>query len=822
MTKEKNKIMIGLLLIAFVICMLIAIIPQNVYAETDSSGCEEETSFTCDATIDDNFDEGSVLVLMEKSESEVNKNHSQKFADIDNIEKITDLTYVKSGCSTEYLDLSNFHQILKIDLLVSSKQNVLEMIEEIEKIPGVLYADVNTIYETESTEAEEENLSEEDLWGLYGNYGVHRDEAWNYTTGSSAVKVGILDSGIADHPDLEGKVTLGYDMINGDQVTNDDNVGHGTNVAGIIASSVVGINQDVQLVPFQVTVNNTVTSSTLAVAIVMASMQNIEILNYSAGHIGSIDTILTAALGIYKGLFVCSAGNESNDNDTNQHFPSNFSLGQDFSDRVISVGALSKNGTKTEKSNYGSTTVSVFAPGENIYTTGTNEDYVITGGTSMASAYVSGVAALLFAAYKQTPNTMSLKEQAISIKSIIVDNVTRNSNLNSYCVAKGQVNALKCLENMNVKDTIMDIGYEGSEYKWQGQIDMSYDKIHANKLISQDTYEIKEGTTIKFDLKNNESYNAIYSINGSVEYSLTNSSNVEVRTHTSTVNVNILNEVTINDGTFSIDTVLLANGTYTLTIESNFSRDKWSCSDTAQLTFIINQSSCVAEGSMITLDDGSQKAVEDLTGEERLLVWNMFTGEFDSAPILFIDSDSESYYEVINLYFSDGTTVKVISEHAFWDVNLNEYVFLRSDAAQYIGHWFNKQTVDGNGNMGYTEVQLTNVVVQQEYTSAWSPVTYGHLCYYVNGMLSMPGATTGLINIFEVDSDTMAIDQEAYLEDVEEYGLFTYEEFNALCSIPEAVFNAFGGQYLKVSLGKGLITWEELENLIARYSEFWN
>ena len=237
---------------------------------------------------------------------------------------------------------------------------------------------------------------------------------------------------------------------------------------------------------------------------------------------------------------------------------------------------------------------------------------------------------------------------------------------------------------------------------------------------------------------------------------------------------------------------------------------------------IYEKDSCVAEGTMITLADGSQKAVEDLTGDEELLVWNMLTGEFDSAPIVFIDSEPERYYEVINLYFSDGTTVKVISEHAFWDINLNKYVYLRSDAAQYIGHWFNKQTIDENGNMVYTEVQLTNVVVQQEYTSAWSPVTYGHLCYYVNGMLSMPGGITGLINIFEVDPETMTIDQEAYLEDVEEYGLFTYEEFNALCPIPEAVFNAFGGQYLKVSLGKGLITWEELVNLISRYSEFWN
>lgn len=234
------------------------------------------------------------------------------------------------------------------------------------------------------------------------------------------------------------------------------------------------------------------------------------------------------------------------------------------------------------------------------------------------------------------------------------------------------------------------------------------------------------------------------------------------------------------------------------------------------------EKACVASGTLITLADGTQKAVEELTGEEELLVWNMFTGEFDSAPILFIDSDPERYYEVVNLYFSDGTTNKVISEHAFWDIDLNKYVFLRNDAAQYIGHWFNKQTVDESGNMINTEVQLINVVVQEEYTTAWSPVTYGYLCYYVNGMLSMPGATTGLINIFEVDAETMTINQEAYLEDVEEYGLFTYEEFNAICPVPEIIFEAFGGQYLKVSLGKGLITWDELETLIARYAEFWD
>ena len=228
-------------------------------------------------------------------------------------------------------------------------------------------------------------------------------------------------------------------------------------------------------------------------------------------------------------------------------------------------------------------------------------------------------------------------------------------------------------------------------------------------------------------------------------------------------------------------------------------------------------SSCVTEGTLITLSDGSQKAVQNLDGSERLLVWNLYTGTFDVAPILFIDSDPERIYEVINLYFSDGTNVKVISEHAFWDFNLNKYVFLRNDAEKYIGHWFNKQ---GSGEFSWEKVQLIDVKITKEVTTAWSPVTYGHLCYYVNGMLSMPGATEGLINIFEVDSETLKIDETLMQADIEQYGLFTYEEFAEIYPITEEIFEAFNGQYLKISVGKGLITMEEIGELINHYADF--
>ena len=225
--------------------------------------------------------------------------------------------------------------------------------------------------------------------------------------------------------------------------------------------------------------------------------------------------------------------------------------------------------------------------------------------------------------------------------------------------------------------------------------------------------------------------------------------------------------------------------------------------------------SCITPDTLITLADGSQVRVDSLTGDEMLLVWNMETGMLDKAPIMFVDSDPEAEYEVIKLYFSDGTEVKVIYEHGFWDYDLNKYVYLDRYAADYIGHTFAKQNGDS-----LERVTLVDVVIENEVTTAWSPVTVGHLCYFVNGMLSMPGGVGGLFNIFEVDPETMTYDYEQLWQDIETYGLYTYEELNAICPLSEDMFNAAGGAYLKISIGKGNLTEEELIYMIERYSKF--
>jgi hypothetical protein len=63
-------------------------------------------------------------------------------------------------------------------------------------------------------------------------------------------------------------------------------------------------------------------------------------------------------------------------------------------------------------------------------------------------------------------------------------------------------------------------------------------------------------------------------------------------------------------------------------------------------------------------------------------------------------------------------------------------------------------------------------------------------------------------------------DFEAMEKDIETYGLYTYEEMSELVELPEAMFDAAGGKYLKVSIGKGNMTEADLAAMITRYTKY--
>ena len=222
------------------------------------------------------------------------------------------------------------------------------------------------------------------------------------------------------------------------------------------------------------------------------------------------------------------------------------------------------------------------------------------------------------------------------------------------------------------------------------------------------------------------------------------------------------------------------------------------------------ESSCVAAGTLITLADGTQKKVEDITMDDVLLVFNHETGEYEAAGIIFIENDGWNYYNVITLTFSDGTTTKIIYEHALFDLTLGKYVYVtEQNYADFIGHEFAVQ-----GENGFERVTMTGATLAVEYTGCYSLVTVYHLNYFIDGLFSIPGGITGLFNMFEFGED-LVYDAEKMQADIEEYGLFTYEDFEEF--LPYEFYVAFPASYLKVSIGKGLMTFDDIYVYIEQF-----
>ncbi len=251
-------------------------------------------------------------------------------------------------------------------------------------------------------------------------------EAWQTTKGSEDVVVAVLDTGVDfTHVDLRENMwirpenvppytdeELGtFNDINGyngtDKIADpmDDN-GHGTHCAGIIGAEgdngegIAGINWHVKIMPLKFLGRGGFGSVDDAIEAINYAIDrkehgvNIRIISASWGSTQKSkaleDTIRAAGdAGI---LFVAAAGNDHSNNDKRAHYPSNYDL-----PNVISVAALDRNDQLAGFSNFGVKSVHIAAPGKDILSTWLNGNYREASGTSMATPYVSGVAALIIA-----------------------------------------------------------------------------------------------------------------------------------------------------------------------------------------------------------------------------------------------------------------------------------------------------------------------------------------------------------------------------------------------------------------------------------------
>ena len=218
-------------------------------------------------------------------------------------------------------------------------------------------------------------------------------EAWQITGRDSEVLVAVLDTGIdRNHEDLINKVVLEVNFT--DSPTPGDIHGHGTHIAGIIAAQgdnglgVVGISQGSYLMNVKVADDKgRCQASTVAEGIVWAVDNGAKVINISIELKDSSPELQEAVDYAWNqgAVIIAAAGNDCSELPV---YPA-------YYENCIAVAATNQDDKLAPLSNHGDW-VDVAAPGFNIYSTVPDDSYDYKSGTSSATAYVSGLAALLF------------------------------------------------------------------------------------------------------------------------------------------------------------------------------------------------------------------------------------------------------------------------------------------------------------------------------------------------------------------------------------------------------------------------------------------
>lgn len=322
-------------------------------------------------------------------------------------------------------------------------------------------------------------------WGLQM---TQAQKAWRLTQGSRKIVVAIIDTGVdTHHPDLihnlwtnpgeSGVDQAGHrkenngidddqngfvDDVHGWNFVNNSNDltdthGHGTHIAGIIGAEggngigISGVSPKVSLMilkyydPHAENSNNLINTVR---AIRYATKMNARIINYSGGGLSpSAEERAAVAAANKKGiLFVAAAGNERSDSDVKGYYPADYGL-----PNIVSVTAIDRTKNVLPSSNWGTRTVQIAAPGNDIYSTLPGGKYGYMTGTSQATAFVSGVAALVMA------NNPNLKHADQVIKYL-----TRTGDIDQRLAGKTRFERrLNTYKALAIQD--LDLNFNGTQ-----------------------------------------------------------------------------------------------------------------------------------------------------------------------------------------------------------------------------------------------------------------------------------------------------------------------------------------------------------------------
>jgi subtilisin family serine protease len=323
-----------------------------------------------------------------------------------------------------------------------------------------------------STEAHSLSLREFKTrnWGLE-NQASNIEKAWGLSQGSRNVIVAVIDTGIdASHPDLKPNLwkapgsgerssispVYGWDFVS-KSANPVDYHGHGTHIAGIIGAianpktGTAGVTQSVQIMPVRYYSESAPGSVNLAntiKALHYAIDNGAKIINYSGGGPEYSEEEFQAMKKAEQHgvLIVAAAGNDHHNTDLEdyRYYPAAYQL--KGLRNIITVASINSDNQILSSSNWGVKSVDVAAPGEGILSTIPGGRYGKMTGTSQATAFVSGIAALILS---KAPHLLPHQ-----IKELIIKNSTPVSGLRGKISSGGKIDAYRALAAVELSRSV--------------------------------------------------------------------------------------------------------------------------------------------------------------------------------------------------------------------------------------------------------------------------------------------------------------------------------------------------------------------------------
>jgi len=286
----------------------------------------------------------------------------------------------------EVMELQNLDSVL-LDL--SSQE-----LNDIQSNPDVMYVEADASVSIQ--DIEDQNTTANDLFSRqitsWGTHSIGADLSTENGFAGHGVKIAILDTGIANHSDLN--ISGGYSFVDDTPVYSDDN-GHGTHVAGIIAAKdngigIQGIASDSEIYAVKVLDSDGKGNYSQVIQGIDYAIQNqMDVILMSFGGNKFSQALLDAVTAARNNgiVLVAAAGNKGGGEES-MTYPALFQ-------EVISTGAVNKSFARANFSSTGQQ-LDVVAPGTDILSTYMGDGYRSLSGTSMAAPFVAGSLAVIW------------------------------------------------------------------------------------------------------------------------------------------------------------------------------------------------------------------------------------------------------------------------------------------------------------------------------------------------------------------------------------------------------------------------------------------